>query len=305
MSCGLCSEPAKYACPRCNIQYCSLKCYRCPEHASCSEEFYKEAIHEELKSSSGSDPSRIRGILEKIHRGEEEEEDSTDSDDDEDLDARLRDINLDDSEEVWSRLTPQEKRDFNKALESGEMEAYIPEYVPWWIKKPIAPLEDSSRIPLVTPDVQALPPHKKVSPSLPYTILNVLYSYAYAMRFVYGDYTDDPQLFNSMVLHLSLGLKNDGIFEGVDLALESAASRVDPLYSVSRDLTRSVKKDAILLARDYVLEALSDLRNSLKRQKKEDPILKKEIKLAVIKLEFLIAYAKTHWKGDILSLKIK
>ncbi|XP_029927289.1 zinc finger HIT domain-containing protein 2 [Myripristis murdjan] len=48
--CGLCkSNPSCYTCPRCNLPYCGLGCYRSPDHSACSEEFYKEAVLQELK----------------------------------------------------------------------------------------------------------------------------------------------------------------------------------------------------------------------------------------------------------------
>ncbi|XP_072514462.1 zinc finger HIT domain-containing protein 2 [Salminus brasiliensis] len=48
--CGLClSKPSCYTCPRCNVPYCGLGCYRGPAHSGCSEEFYKECVSEELK----------------------------------------------------------------------------------------------------------------------------------------------------------------------------------------------------------------------------------------------------------------
>lgn len=48
--CMMCqSEPSCYTCPRCNLHYCSLACYRSPDHAACSESFYKESVLKELK----------------------------------------------------------------------------------------------------------------------------------------------------------------------------------------------------------------------------------------------------------------
>lgn len=35
------SQNFKYSCPRCNIKYCSLDCYRSQAHRQCSEAFYK------------------------------------------------------------------------------------------------------------------------------------------------------------------------------------------------------------------------------------------------------------------------
>ncbi|XP_029030664.1 zinc finger HIT domain-containing protein 2 [Betta splendens] len=49
--CMLCkSKPSCYTCPRCNLHYCGLACYRSPDHSACSEEFYKESVLQELKN---------------------------------------------------------------------------------------------------------------------------------------------------------------------------------------------------------------------------------------------------------------
>ncbi|KAL7848531.1 hypothetical protein AOLI_G00232490 [Acnodon oligacanthus] len=65
--CGLClSRPSCYTCPRCNVPYCGLPCYRSPAHSACSEEFYKECVSEELKcrSETGEEGrSRMQEIL--------------------------------------------------------------------------------------------------------------------------------------------------------------------------------------------------------------------------------------------------
>ncbi|CAL9687782.1 unnamed protein product [Knipowitschia caucasica] len=48
--CMLCNcRPSLYTCPRCNVPYCSLSCYKSSEHSVCSEDFYKEAVLQELK----------------------------------------------------------------------------------------------------------------------------------------------------------------------------------------------------------------------------------------------------------------
>ncbi|XP_061821348.2 zinc finger HIT domain-containing protein 2 [Nerophis lumbriciformis] len=49
--CMLCDcKPACYTCPRCNLRYCGVACYRSPGHSLCSEEFYKESVLQELKN---------------------------------------------------------------------------------------------------------------------------------------------------------------------------------------------------------------------------------------------------------------
>ena len=49
--CHVCTKStSKYKCPRCNVPYCSLKCYK--EHdVDCTEEFYKEWVEEEMKNN--------------------------------------------------------------------------------------------------------------------------------------------------------------------------------------------------------------------------------------------------------------
>ncbi|KJH46473.1 HIT zinc finger [Dictyocaulus viviparus] len=49
--CAFCSleKREQYKCPRCGVNYCSLRCYRNQKHAECSESFYKDCIKEHLE----------------------------------------------------------------------------------------------------------------------------------------------------------------------------------------------------------------------------------------------------------------
>ncbi|XP_016085182.1 zinc finger HIT domain-containing protein 2 [Sinocyclocheilus grahami] len=75
--CGLClSKPSCYTCPRCNVPYCGLACYRSQNHSSCSEEFYKESVLQELKSQGVSDEegkSKMQDILLRLRQSAESE----------------------------------------------------------------------------------------------------------------------------------------------------------------------------------------------------------------------------------------
>lgn len=75
--CGLClSKPSCYTCPRCNILYCGLACYRSQNHSSCSEEFYKESVLQELKSQGATDEEgkrKMHEILLRIRQSAESE----------------------------------------------------------------------------------------------------------------------------------------------------------------------------------------------------------------------------------------
>ncbi|XP_066507832.1 zinc finger HIT domain-containing protein 2 isoform X2 [Hoplias malabaricus] len=61
--CGLClCKPALYTCPRCNVPFCGVFCYRSSAHSECSEEFYKECVSEELRSRAETQDEARRRI---------------------------------------------------------------------------------------------------------------------------------------------------------------------------------------------------------------------------------------------------
>lgn len=41
-----CAHHSRYTCPKCNIRYCSVVCYR--EHGECTEDFYRNRSHQIL-----------------------------------------------------------------------------------------------------------------------------------------------------------------------------------------------------------------------------------------------------------------
>ncbi|XP_041644841.1 zinc finger HIT domain-containing protein 2 [Cheilinus undulatus] len=67
--CMLCKcKPSCYTCPRCNLQYCGLACYKSPDHAVCSEEFYKESVMQELKNMGKTESEGRKKIQEVLVR---------------------------------------------------------------------------------------------------------------------------------------------------------------------------------------------------------------------------------------------
>lgn len=56
LTCKVCTKnSAKYTCPRCSINYCSLACYRDRRHGKCSERFYRECCEDAMKNLSVDD----------------------------------------------------------------------------------------------------------------------------------------------------------------------------------------------------------------------------------------------------------
>ncbi|EEB15467.1 hypothetical protein Phum_PHUM369840 [Pediculus humanus corporis] len=137
--CQICQiNNAKYSCPNCQVFYCSLNCYQSEKHNECSEVFYKKWVEEELKNCSNDsshDKKKILDILKasQIHHQSDESLDSDDSTCSNDLATRMENVNLDDDENVWTKLTSEEKREFRKVIASGNILNLIPDSDPWWI----------------------------------------------------------------------------------------------------------------------------------------------------------------------------
>ncbi|KAM9456078.1 zinc finger HIT domain-containing protein 2 [Clarias gariepinus] len=72
--CGVClSAPARYTCPRCNVPYCALSCYRGAAHTACSEQFYKDCVSQELRrrgTAEHKDRRNMRDILLRMRQAE-------------------------------------------------------------------------------------------------------------------------------------------------------------------------------------------------------------------------------------------
>jgi len=61
---------------------------------------------------------------------------SADSDDDDslpDLHERLTNVNLDDADSVWEKLTPTERQEFEELLQSGDASQLVVPWEPWWL----------------------------------------------------------------------------------------------------------------------------------------------------------------------------
>lgn len=113
--------------------YCSLECYRSNSHIECSEHFYKQNVLQELNLEEENKiaEAKMLEILQRthennrilphndekfdIHPNPDTESSDLDSDDDPnylDIAERLEGIDLDDTDQVWQRLTEDEKQDF-------------------------------------------------------------------------------------------------------------------------------------------------------------------------------------------------
>lgn len=261
--CGFCpageAQPARYTCPRCNVPYCSLRCYRA--HGSCAEDFYRDQVLGELRGRSAS-PSRLASALRRLRQQRETE--------DEPQDAGLRPG----SEPrglsgLWERLAPAEKAAFERLLNRGEAGRLLPLWQPWWWGRGAEPrlLEELNDAPggdaadlepasagtrpepvkdaadaLTTEETvlgdalgacapavpTRIPPlaslsRGRVSPLVRFQLPNVLFAYAHTLALYHGG--DDALLldFCDTLLGVSGALGAQQVFTSAEEALQAAA----------------------------------------------------------------------------------
>ncbi|VDM49965.1 unnamed protein product [Toxocara canis] len=150
--CAFCSQlgSSLYVCPRCQLNYCSLRCYRNEKHRECSEDFYRRCVENELKNtrhesnSGGNKPQTFEEFMSKFLPGADssldagmsnEEGEPLDSDD-EDVeyldkvnDSTLAEFDCVDETEIERRLTAMgigtDPEQLYAALTDSEKAAFV------------------------------------------------------------------------------------------------------------------------------------------------------------------------------------
>ncbi|XP_017048801.1 zinc finger HIT domain-containing protein 2 [Drosophila ficusphila] len=267
------AAPFKYTCPKCNALYCSVGCYKSQEHLKCSEEFYKSCIQDELSGAwatqeSQEDVRKIYDILKRMREtdggfnpqgfdtdglenpldsddgeeegaekddGEEEPggEDLPEEDFEEDIAARLKGVDINDADEVWSRLTTEEQEEFQKLITNGEIMKLMPDYKPWWekpknskivvIPTPEEAAKKASSVPEIYGNIANFSDicKKTPSPCLHYNLWNILSAYACVARFFGGEQRTNASEAVAHLVNLSATLKYGTNFEDAEDAIVS------------------------------------------------------------------------------------
>ncbi|KAL1138708.1 hypothetical protein AAG570_008770 [Ranatra chinensis] len=293
--CKICTvKNAIYACPRCNLPYCSVDCYKATPHSNCSEAFYREWIEQEIRDRE-TDPEARKKMLDILRRVNDEDfEEDLDSDDEEDsldLSDRLAGVDLDDSDAVWERLTKEERQQFSELMTNGDVTGLLPPWQPWWAERHPRPkvrfLEDTSpldpfkkdcpRIPRNIPSLSSL---SKTKPSVTVraNIANVLGGYALTARYYNGEHINFPVESSSVLLRVSRNLTFGQIYETLDSALASVHQEalVLPSLKLSSEFVKIMQEDVLKIIEGpndeeknfYVVAALSDINKLLAVAKK-------------------------------------
>ncbi|XP_035957087.2 zinc finger HIT domain-containing protein 2 [Halichoerus grypus] len=311
--CGFCpagaSQPARYTCPRCNVPYCSLRCYRA--HGTCAEAFYRDQVVGELRGRSAS-PSRLASALRRLREQRETEDDPED--------AGLRPGPAPGGfTRLWELLAPAEKAAFERLLSRGEAGRLLPPWRPWWwgrgagsrlleevddaadrdpaeleptpARTSPAPVKEAAAEPFLEDAPEARAPavptriptlaslsRSPASPFVRFQLPNVLFSYAHTLALYHGG--DDALLsdFCATLLGVSGALGAQQVFTSAEEALQAAAQVLEAGEHPPGPLgTRGAMREAarILMGKGpadqkgYTLAALGHLARTLGRARKQ------------------------------------
>lgn len=129
LSCQVCRQAAhKYQCPKCRVLYCALKCYQ-SHSTACLEAFSQEQVTQHLKSikSSPAERTKMNKMLHKHHVQDEDLEESR-------LCELLEKLEIDDFDQVFSKLTPEERQSFQTFIAKSDA---VVLWTPWWQRRDV------------------------------------------------------------------------------------------------------------------------------------------------------------------------
>lgn len=321
--CGFCpageAQPARYTCPRCNVPYCSLNCYRA--HGTCAEAFYRDQVLGELRGRSAS-PSRLAGALRRLRQQRETEDVPGEMG----LGPGPGPGGLSGLRE---RLTPVEKAAFERLLSRGEAGRLLPPWRPWWWGRgtrprlleeldggpggdPAEPAKDSTaepmpgdlaREPAVPTRIPTLASLSRgpASPLVRFQLPNVLFAYSHTLALYHGG--DDALLsdFCATLLGVSGALGAQQVFASAEEALQAAAHVLEagehppgPLGTrgAMQESARILWGEGAADRKGYTLAALGHLAQTLGRARKQALAQEERNRLyrARKKCQFLLAW---------------
>ncbi|KAI8340682.1 hypothetical protein BC941DRAFT_467852 [Chlamydoabsidia padenii] len=307
--CYICQEKASnYICPRCNLRYCSLPCYKHQKHTSCTETFYKENVMAEMNSLDADQINKksIQKILRKFEAendqqalGDEQNPqqqqyssyDDTSDDAMKTMEQRFADMDIanTDASMIWDMLSPQEQHEFQALMKMDTWQGLdLPEYEPWWITQAskVIDLDDDDddddntitdipALPTAIPalsDIMKSPP----APHLIFHLVHVLMTYTYLARQTMGDLADDLDYGMRSVSCLSQGVlfsssSNDNaqLYNLNDVCTDLRRQINDSTTAVL-DITLLKDVEHLLTnGKDYAVRALGELYQLLDFASKE------------------------------------
>ncbi|XP_063709672.1 zinc finger HIT domain-containing protein 2 [Culicoides brevitarsis] len=322
---GLCefcgTEPKKYCCPTCGKYYCSVNCYKDERHETCSENFYKKSVFEELRGQKADkeDERRMMEMLKNLEYSKDDPLEPLDSDDEEELDLseRIKGVNLNDADALWEKLTDEERNEFHKLIDSGEINDILPTPEPWYI--------DGKTVPPIKPDIVLFNKISSKPPaeSIKYNLLNILAAYSYMQRYFLGDYKSFPDECCGCLVSLSGSLKRNNDLRNVEMAIKTVFMEgLSNQFEVDTKMEAQMVKDVktIVKKKDFILACLSDMlhlfKNLGKISKKTQGKFTKEFQDNFVpnsldkqtqtaikrRLEYFLSYTMSHFETELFNI---
>lgn len=170
-------------------------------------------LQNEKGATSNSDKNKILEMLKRLEDEDNNDEaeliDEMDSDDESieegDLAVRLEEVDLNDADAVWERLTANEKEEFKSIIYNNEIEKIVQQIEPFWSGQnlenlPVIDIEENQKLlekikescPKVLINIKDF---SKISTKPPakciiFNIANVIGTYTYIYRFYNGDHNE-------------------------------------------------------------------------------------------------------------------
>eukprot|EP00062_Callorhinchus_milii_P021922 gi/632979161/ref/XP_007906315.1/ PREDICTED: zinc finger HIT domain-containing protein 2 [Callorhinchus milii] len=338
--CGLCSAAAaRYTCPRCNVRFCSASCYSRAAHGGCAQSFYREQVLGELRArearpdpglawSTAPAPQLWQRLNEEQRRGFQElvrtgpgagagaliplwrpwwerprrrgprpvqELPEVKKHGVSEGDERQKGEGDEDGEGTERKKEPGKQRQGDGHERLAEQSDTIPQ-----INRDIPPLK------ALNPNASAL---------IPFSLVNVLYSYAFCLLLVNGDLSEEEMVeeFAEAVMLVSAVFNSNCVFSCTAEALLSGveAVRGGPYASSPYAPVDAIKATAHILrgergpeSASYTLAALSHLSRTLGKakrlQQRQSKAEAQQLFRAQKKCEFVLSWASDN--GEMLPL---
>lgn len=328
--CRICqNHEARYACPRCEVPYCSVDCYKRHDGGggSCTEGFYQERVSSVLGLEAKDASQSMESILNRSHQmySETSVQDNISEDELYRLAEALEHSNMDDKQLVENALTPELRLAFERAVRKGELSHVVESWHPWWVPE-LIPVDETIDTPtqkLLSLDERllAIPSFRSLrvsaSPCLSFNLLELLFSIATTLRLYHG--VDNaiahacPDVAYTLVA-LSAVLREDARYNSVAEALVSCITGTSfhQLLGNHDFQWNTVVEDVALLCDNLgrrflgraFLEAIDITKAVIKSVKKrgEDAT---ELRKARKKLEFYLSWTQEAELPQDLARKVR
>lgn len=251
---------------------------------------------QQREGSTSDDQKKVLEMLQRVEASDDEEREWEDIDSDDepeeagDLAERLGEVDLNDADAVWERLTDEEKQEFKSIVYNGEIEKIVQSVEPWWTQKLEDRLvrdlqEDAVKIKKILKDCPKLPSIKdfnKISTKAPapciiHNISNVIGAYTFIFRLYNGDHHNYELEAADSLISICENLKTNANFESItpvadsimlnchNLSLFSDLNTKKMIIDDLKDILEGPGDDQHSNA--FVLSALADVHRLLKLAK--------------------------------------